>query len=145
MPMARSITDHVSAIWINAASTSCWVPDRRTSVRSTKNPVTCSTLPWALSSPWPGVGKSTLAQRYVDQHPGSLNLDIETVASLISGWRHDFFGVFPAARNIAVAMAATHLRSGSDVVLLQLLTILDGAQRCELAAERAGPRISKSR
>jgi hypothetical protein len=79
-----------------------------------------------------------LARRYVDEHPGSLNLDIDTVASLIGGWRHDFFGVLPAARNIAVAMAETHLRSGFDVVLPQLLMIVDEVQRFELVAERAG-------
>ena len=38
-----------------------------------------------------GVGKSTLAQRYVDEHPGVLNLDIDAVVSLIGGWRDDFF------------------------------------------------------
>jgi predicted kinase len=86
----------------------------------------------------PGVGKSTLARRYVADHPGSLNLDIDTVASLIGGWRQDFFGVLPAARNIAVAMAETHLRSGADVVLPQLLMIADEVRRFELAAERAG-------
>ena len=86
----------------------------------------------------PGVGKSTLAQRYVADHPGSLNLDIDTVASLIGGWRQDFFGVLPGARNIAVAMAETHLRSGADVVLPQLLMIVDEVRRFELAAERAG-------
>jgi len=37
-----------------------------------------------------GVGKSTLAQRYVDEHPGVLNLDIDAVVSLIGGWRDDF-------------------------------------------------------
>ena len=83
----------------------------------------------------PGVGKSTLARRYVADHPGSLNLDIDTVASLIGGWRQDFFGVLPAARNIAVAMAETHLRSGADVVLPQLLMIADEVRRFELAAE----------
>ena len=86
----------------------------------------------------PGVGKSTLAQRYVDAHPDALRLDIDTVASLIGGWREDFYGVLAAARNIAVAMAETHLRTGSDVVMPQLETSLDEVERFRLAAERAG-------
>jgi hypothetical protein len=86
----------------------------------------------------PGVGKSTLAQRYVDEHPGALRLDIDTVASLIGGWREDFYGVLAAARNVAVAMAETHLRTESDVVMPQLETSVDEAERFRLAAERAG-------
>ncbi|MEJ7742270.1 MAG: hypothetical protein WKF73_06810 [Nocardioidaceae bacterium] len=31
----------------------------------------------------PGIGKSTLAQWYVDNHPGVLNLDIDQVRCLI--------------------------------------------------------------
>ncbi|MEJ7706101.1 MAG: hypothetical protein WKF82_13395 [Nocardioidaceae bacterium] len=33
----------------------------------------------------PGIGKSTLAQWYVDNHPGVLNLDIDQVRCLIGG------------------------------------------------------------
>lgn len=86
----------------------------------------------------PGVGKSTLAQRYVDEHPGALNLEIDTVASLIGGWREDFFGVLAAARDIAIAMADAHLRTGCDVVMPQLETSADEASRFQLAAEGAG-------
>lgn len=86
----------------------------------------------------PGVGKSTLAQKYVDEHPGALNLDIDTVASLIGGWREDFFGVLAPARNIAIAMADAHLRSGCDVVMPQLVASVDEAERFEFAADRAG-------
>lgn len=85
-----------------------------------------------------GVGKSTLAQRYVDDHPGVLNLDVDTVVSLIGGWRENFFGVLSPARHIAIAMADAHLRTGCDVVMPQLVTSLDEADRFESAAERAG-------
>ena len=84
----------------------------------------------------PGVGKSTLAQRYVDEHPGALNLEIDTVASLIGGWREDFFGVLAAARNIAIAMAEAHLRTGCDVVMPQL-----GRARTRLPASSSLPRV----
>jgi predicted kinase len=86
----------------------------------------------------PGVGKSTLAQLYVDDHPGALNLEIDTVASLLGGWRDDFYGVLAAARNLALAMAESHLRAGWDVVMPQLETSVDEAGRFQLVAERVG-------
>jgi predicted kinase len=85
-----------------------------------------------------GVGKSTLAQRYVDDHPGVLNLEIDTIASLIGCWRDDFFAVLPRARSIAIAMADTHLREGQDVIMPQLVTSLAEAARFEVAAADAG-------
>ena len=85
-----------------------------------------------------GVGKSTLAQRYVDDHPGVLNLEIDTVVSLIGGWRNDFFGTLSPARSIALAMAESHLRNDGDVVMPQLVTSVTEAQRLEDASERAG-------
>lgn len=33
----------------------------------------------------PGIGKSTLARRYVDAHPGVLNCDIDVLRTLIGG------------------------------------------------------------
>ncbi len=85
-----------------------------------------------------GAGKSTLAQRYADDHPGVLNLDIDIVVSLIGGWRNDFFGTVSLARDIAIPMAETHLRSGRDVVIPQLVTSVAQAERFEQAAHRVG-------
>jgi hypothetical protein len=85
-----------------------------------------------------GVGKSTLAQRYVDAHPGTLNLDIDRIASLIGGWQDDFGTILRPARHLALAMAETHLATDADVVVPQLVTSLDEAARFEAAAARAG-------
>jgi hypothetical protein len=38
----------------------------------------------------PGIGKSALAELYVDDHPGVLNLDIDLLRTLIGGWRDRF-------------------------------------------------------
>ena len=84
-----------------------------------------------------GAGKSTLAQRYVDEHQGVLNLDIDMVVSLIGGWRNNFFATVSLARDIAVAMAETHLRNGIDVVMPQLVTSAAQAEQFEQAARRA--------
>jgi len=87
-----------------------------------------------------GVGKSTLAQRYADEHPGVLDLDIDRVVALIGGWQDDFGGALAPARNIAIAMAGAHLASGKDVVMPQLVTNLGEARRFEKAAAGAGAR-----
>ena len=85
-----------------------------------------------------GVGKSTLAQRYVDEHHGVLNLDIDRVVAMLGRWDDDFGAALAPARNLAIAMAETHLRTGFNVVMPQLVTSHDEAARFEAAAERAG-------
>ncbi|WP_206784080.1 AAA family ATPase [Amycolatopsis sp. MtRt-6] len=82
-----------------------------------------------------GIGKSTIAQAYVEQHPGVLNLDTDRVVCLIGGWRDTFFQTFKAAQLLAVAMAETHLRTGHDVVMPQLATRVVDVRPFELAAD----------
>lgn len=84
-----------------------------------------------------GVGKSTLALRYIEEHPGFLRLEADTIVSLIGGWERDFFASLAPARNLAVAMATAHLRAGHDVVLPQLVTDIGGATQFEDAARSA--------
>ena len=85
-----------------------------------------------------GIGKSTIAQRYADRHPGVLNLDTDQVVSLIGGWQDDFWATLDVARELAVAMAETHLRNGRDVVMPQLATRLPEIEGFEAACGRAG-------
>ena len=85
-----------------------------------------------------GIGKSTIAQVYAEQHPGVLNLDTDRVVCLIGGWRETFFETFKAAQLLALAMAETHLRTGHDVVMPQLATRLVDVEPFEAAAERCG-------
>ena len=53
----------------------------------------------------PGIGKSTLAARYADRHPGTLNLDIDTLHHLIGGWRTSQGQFHDLLRPLAWAMA----------------------------------------
>jgi predicted ABC-type ATPase len=85
-----------------------------------------------------GIGKSTIAQRYADRHPGVLNLDTDQVVSLIGGWQDDFWATLDVARELAVAMAETHLRNGRDVVMPQLATRLREVEGFESACEHSG-------
>jgi predicted kinase len=69
----------------------------------------------------PGVGKSTMAARYVDDHPFALNLDIDVLRGQIGGWHSDPARAGLLARALAVAAARTHLLAGHDVVVPQFL------------------------
>ncbi len=69
----------------------------------------------------PGIGKSTLSARYADQHPGTLDLDIDRLHALIGGWRGLGGRIHDVLRPIALAMASAHLAAGRDVVVPQHL------------------------
>ena len=69
----------------------------------------------------PGVGKSTLAERYVAEHPGALNCDVDRLRCLVGGWQEDFAAVGAMIRPVALAMIRAHLEGGHDVVLPQML------------------------
>ena len=69
----------------------------------------------------PGIGKSTLARRYVADHPGVLNCDIDVLRTFIGGWEDDFAGAGALIRPAALAMIGAYLASGEDVVLPQML------------------------
>jgi predicted kinase len=85
-----------------------------------------------------GVGKSTIAARYATDHPRTLDLDADEIVRLVGGWRDDFPGTVGLVRPLALAMARTHLSSGHDVVMPQLVT--DRGQRARFAdaAAQAG-------
>ena len=69
----------------------------------------------------PGIGKSTLARRYVDEHPGVLNCDIDVLRTMIGGWADDFAQAGTLIRPAALAMIEAYLTGGHDVVLPQML------------------------
>lgn len=90
----------------------------------------------ALNGP-PGIGKSTLARRFVDDHALSLALEQDIVRGLIGGWavvsEHESGQL---ARELCVAMARTHLLGGYDVIVPQFVAIPDYLDRlADLADE----------
>ena len=86
----------------------------------------------------PGIGKSTLAQRYADEHPPTLDCDVDVLRTLVGGWEDDFLAAGALIRPAALALIEAYLRSGHDVVLPQLLVNLDELARFEACATRAG-------
>jgi predicted kinase len=86
----------------------------------------------------PGCGKSTLARMYAEDHPLTLNLDIDQVRALIGGWAANPHAAGLLARAIALAAARTHLAAGHDVVIPQFLGRTDFIEQAEQAARDAG-------
>lgn len=69
----------------------------------------------------PGIGKSTIAQRYADDHPGTLDLDLDLLRAGLDEWPQDPEAAGLAARALGIELARTHLTGGHDVVVPQLL------------------------
>jgi predicted kinase len=86
----------------------------------------------------PGVGKSTLAARYVDDHPLAMNLDIDSVRRLLGRWRDDPTEAGLLARAMTLTMSHEHLRAGYDVVLPQYLGKPQFLEQAEAVADVAG-------
>jgi predicted kinase len=74
----------------------------------------------------PGVGKSTLAQRYAADHPGALLCDIDKLRTMVAGWEDDSLAAGARIRTAALAMITAYLHDGGDVVVPQL--VADPAQ-----------------
>ena len=89
----------------------------------------------------PGVGKSTLATRWADDHPGTLLLDPDALRTLVSGWRDDFVATGALIRPVAIAMLSAYVEQGRDVVLPQLIADESELARFEAAAREAGGRF----
>lgn len=75
---------------------------------------------------------------YVDDHPGVLNLDIDQLRGLIGGWQDRFAETGEIVRPLAIGMAGTHLRGGSDVVMPQYLGRLSEVELFEAVAHDSG-------
>lgn len=86
----------------------------------------------------PGIGKTTIAQRYVDEHPLALNLDLDGVRRLLGGWREQPLEAGALARPLTLALADAHLRTGHDVVLAQYLGRAEFLAEAEAVARRTG-------
>jgi hypothetical protein len=85
----------------------------------------------------PASGKSTIAQRFVDSRPLSLNLDIDVVRSMLGGWLNDPSTAGLTARSLALVMAESHLAAGCDVIVPQFLGRPDFIEQLAGVANRS--------
>jgi len=86
----------------------------------------------------PGGGKSTLARLYADQHPLTLNLDIDRIRDMLGQWRSFAGEAGLLARAITLAAARTHLAAGFDVVIPQFVGRMTFLTQAESLAGEAG-------
>jgi cytidylate kinase len=91
----------------------------------------------------PGIGKSTVAARYADEHPGTLNCDIDLLRTMIGGWEDDYAGAGALIRPVALAMITVYLRESGDVVLPQLLARESELERFVAAGTAASANVSE--
>lgn len=89
----------------------------------------------------PASGKSTVAAGLVERRPLALDLDVDVVRGLLGAWRADPMGAGLAARRVALAMAASHLGAGRDVVVPQFLAREEFIQQLTAAAHAAHARF----
>jgi predicted kinase len=86
----------------------------------------------------PGIGKTTIAQKYLDAHSLALSIDGDEVIVMIGGWMtHE-----PEARQMTYQltqdMAALHLKSHHDVIVPYLVLDPAEANRFEELADDNG-------
>ena len=84
------------------------------------------------------MGKSTLARRYVRDHPGVLNCDVDVLRTFIGGWQDDFGAAGALIRPAALALIQAYLVGGHDVVLPQMLVDPAELARFESCATGVG-------
>ncbi|HKC27161.1 MAG TPA: AAA family ATPase [Jatrophihabitans sp.] len=89
----------------------------------------------------PGIGKSTIARRYVDDHPFALDVDIDSIRRLLGRWRDDAARAGLLARAMTLTLAREHLRGGYDVVLPQYLGRTEFLEQAERVATETGARF----
>lgn len=86
----------------------------------------------------PGSGKSTLGRRYLDDHPLALALDIDVIRSMLGCSLEEPAISGLAARDLARAMARTHLEAGHDVLICQFLGRVDFVDTLDRLAAATG-------
>jgi predicted kinase len=89
----------------------------------------------------PGVGKSTVAARFVADRPMVLNLDLDLVRRMLGRWMEAPTEAGLLARDLAVAMIDRHLASGHSVIVPQYLGRPDFIHRLDACAQAAGARF----
>ena len=83
----------------------------------------------------PGVGKSTLARRYVDDHALTLALEVDGLRGMLGAWLDLPHESGLLARRLALALASIQLAERRDVIVPQLLTRREFVEALATTAE----------
>lgn len=86
-----------------------------------------------------GIGKDTLAQRYIDKHPFALCIRTDEIITWIGQWSQseNYDPARHLAFDLAMSMATTHLVAGRDVIIPHLLTDVEEVEALEKVANEA--------
>ncbi len=82
----------------------------------------------------PGMGKSTLAQRYVDDRPLAMNLDTDRIWHMLGQWQYNRPRSEELQFKHSYLLAGSHLAEGYDVIVPALIQSLEGYERFEITA-----------
>lgn len=85
-----------------------------------------------------GVGKSTIAKRYIDEHPLALDIEGDRIIVMLGQWQKFEDDARKHIFELTKAMASTHLKFGNDVILTYLLTNAEHAAAFETLAHEHG-------
>ena len=85
-----------------------------------------------------GIGKDTIAQKYIDSHPFALCVRTDDIITTLGQWSatHNYDPARHLAFDLALSMISTHLKAGYDVIIPHLLTDLEEARSLEKVAEK---------
>ena len=89
----------------------------------------------------PGIGKTTLAVRYVRDRPLALVLDIDTLRRALGQWEAHQESAGLLARRMALSVVGTHLAAGHDVVVPQYVARTEFLDALAAAADAWGGRF----
>ncbi len=73
-----------------------------------------------------GIGKSTIAERYISERPLALSVNNDSLVAMIGQWLQHEDEAWEMVFNFSCDIARRHLQSGHDVILPYL--VRDGAQ-----------------
>lgn len=91
----------------------------------------------------PGIGKSTIASRYVADHPLALALDLDAVRRMLGRWQEQPLEAGLLARAMTLEMARVHLRAAHDVVIPQYLGRPQFIDQLEQVAHDTGAQFTE--
>jgi predicted kinase len=80
-----------------------------------------------------GIGKDTIAQKYIDDHPLALCIKTDELITTIGQWSasQNYDPARHLAFDLAINMIATHLKAGHDVIVPHLLTDIEEVNSLE--------------
>lgn len=83
-----------------------------------------------------GCGKSTIANRYIDEHPLAMNLEGDQIIVMLGKWKEHWDEAAKLKIALSKVITTSHLQSGYDVVIPFLLTDPKDAEDFEKIAEQ---------